>query len=68
MFYDKVGVGMKDDRYTTKRIVDSKGNLVMVRFTMKEYEDWVDKNGKPEVFHKTDREGFKSPLIKKEKK
>ena len=22
MFYDKVGVGMKDDRYTTKRIVE----------------------------------------------
>lgn len=53
-----------DDRYTTKRIVDSKGDLVMVRFTMKVYKEWVAENGQPEVFHKTDKEGFKSPLVK----
>ena len=55
---------MSDDRYTTKRIVDSKGDLVMVRFTMKVYKEWVAENGQPEVFHKTDKEGFKSPLVK----
>tara|TARA_R110001583_G_scaffold51516_3_gene160929 strand:- start:4043 stop:4222 length:180 start_codon:yes stop_codon:yes gene_type:complete len=59
---------MKDDRYTTKRIVDSKGNLVMVRFTMKVFEEHVEKHGKPQVFHKTDTVGFKSPLVKKDKK
>mgnify|MGYP003150808600 CR=1 FL=1 len=58
----------KDDRYITERIVDKKGKLLMTRVTMKEYKEWVDKNGEPQVFHKTDREGFKSPLINKEKK
>jgi len=57
---------MSDDRYTTERIVDSKGNLVMVRFTMKVYKEWVAENGKPQVFHKTDKEGFKSPLVKED--
>ena len=36
-----------------------------IRITMKEYKEWVDENGEPQVFHKTDTVGFKSPLIKK---
>jgi hypothetical protein len=28
-------------------------------------KEWVDENGEPQVFHKTDTVGFKSPLIKK---
>ena len=55
----------KDDRYITERIVNEKGDLLMVRVTMKEYKEWVDENGEPQVFHKTDTVGFKSPLIKK---
>ena len=57
---------INDDRYTTKRIVDSKGDLVMVRFTMKVYKEWVDENGEATVYHKTDKEGFKSPLVKED--
>jgi hypothetical protein len=68
MFYNKVGDGMTDDRYITERVVDKKGKLLMARVTMKVYKEWVDKNGKPQVFHKTDTVGFKSPLIKKGKK
>jgi hypothetical protein len=68
MFYDKVDDGMTDDRYITERIVNKKGELLMVRVTMKEYKEWVDENGEPQVFHKTDTVGFKSPLIKKGKK
>ena len=56
---------MTDDRYITERIVNKKGELLMVRVTMKEYKEWVDENGEPQVFHKTDTVGFKSPLIKK---
>lgn len=59
---------MTDDRYITERIVNKKGELLMVRVTMKEYKEWVDENGEPQVFHKTDTVGFKSPLIKKGKK
>ena len=59
---------MTDDRYITERIVNKKGELLMVRVSMKEYKEWVDENGKPQVFHKTDTVGFKSPLAKKEKK
>tara|TARA_R110000824_G_scaffold206523_3_gene391666 strand:+ start:9332 stop:9511 length:180 start_codon:yes stop_codon:yes gene_type:complete len=59
---------MKDDRYVTERIVDKNGKLLMVRVTMKEYKEWVDENGEPQVFHKTDTAGFESPLIKKGKK
>jgi hypothetical protein len=56
---------MNDDRYVTERVVDKKGKLLMVRVTMKEYKEWVEENGEPQVFHKTDTVGFKSPLIKK---
>ena len=57
---------MNDDRYITERIVDKNGKLLMARVTMKEYKEWVDENGEPQVFHKTDTAGFKSPLAKKE--
>ena len=57
---------MIDDRYITERIEDKNGKLLMIRVTMKEYKEWVDKNGKPQVFHKTDKKGFISPLAKKE--
>ena len=57
---------MSDDRYITERIEDKNGKLLMVRITMKKYKKWVDENGEPQVFHKTDTEGFKSPLVKKE--
>ena len=56
----------EDERYITKSISDSKGNLISVRFTMKVYDEYIEKHGKSEVFHKTDKEGFKSPL-KREK-
>ena len=68
MFCDKVGVGMKDDRYITERVVDKNGKLLMVRVTMKEYKEHVEEHGEPQVFHKTDTVGFKSPLVKKEMK
>ena len=55
-----------DERYITKSISDSKGNLISVRFTMKVYDEHVEEHGKSQVFHKTDKEGFKSPL-KREK-
>ena len=54
---------MKDDRYVTERVVDKNGKLLMVRVTMKEYKEWVAENGEPQVFHKSDKKGFKSPLI-----
>ena len=57
---------MSDDRYITERIEDKNGKLLMVRITMKKYKKWVDENGEPQVFHKTDTVGFVSPLVKKE--
>ena len=51
----------EDERYITK------GRLISVRFTMKVYDEYVKEHGKSEVYHKTDRAGFKSPLIKEEK-
>jgi hypothetical protein len=57
----------EDERYITKSISDSKGRLISVRFTMKVYDEYVKEHGKSEVYHKTDRAGFKSPLIKEEK-
>ena len=53
---------MKDDRYITEEYDGG------IRITMKVYKEWVSENGKAEVYHKTDRVGFKSPLIKKGKK
>ena len=53
---------MIDDRYITEEYDGG------IRITMKEYKEWVDENGEPQVFHKTDTVGFKSPLIKKGKK
>ena len=57
---------MNDDRYITERITDKDGRLLMVRISMKVYKEWVDENGEPQVFHKTDTEGFKSPLVKED--
>ena len=51
---------MSDDRYITE-IYDGG-----IRITMKIYKEWVAENGKPQVFHKTDAEGFKSPLVKED--
>ena len=56
----------EDERYITKSISDSKGNLLSVRFTMKVYDEHVEEHGKSEVYHKTDKEGFKSPLKEKQ--
>ena len=60
-------VNDEDERYITKSILDSKGRLISVRFTMKVYDEYVEEHGKSEVYHKTDKAGFKSPLIKEEK-
>ena len=49
-----------DDRYITEEYNDG------IRITMNKYKEWVDENGEPQVFHKTDKKGFISPLIKKE--
>ena len=57
---------MKDDRYTTERITDKNGKLLMVRVTMKAYKEWIEENGEAQVFHKTDTAGFKSPLVKED--
>ena len=51
---------MNDDRYI---IEEYDGG---VRITMKIYKEWVAENGKPQVFHKTDTVGFKSPLVKED--
>ena len=51
---------MNDDRYI---IEEYDGG---VRITMKVYKEWVAENGKPQVFHKTDTVGFKSPLVKED--
>ena len=51
---------MKDERY----IVTKHKNGISI--TMKVYADWVKENGKPQVFHKTDTVGFKSPLVKED--
>ena len=50
---------MKDDRYITEK------HDGVISITMKVYKEWVTENGEPQVFHKTDTVGFKSPLIKK---
>ena len=46
----------EDDRYITEEYDGG------IRFSMKVYKEWVAENGKAEVYHKTDRVGFKSPL------
>ena len=51
---------MKDERY----IVTKHKNGISI--TMKVYADWVKENGEPQVFHKTDTVGFKSPLVKED--
>ena len=53
------GNNMIDDRY----IVTEHENGISI--TMKVYAEWVAENGKPQVFHKTDTVGFKSPLAEK---
>ena len=49
---------MSDDRYITEEYDGG------IRITMKAYKEWVAENGKPDIYHKTDRAGFKSPLVK----
>ena len=51
---------MNDDRYITEEYDGG------IRITMKVYKEWVAENGKAEVYHKTDRVGFKSPLVKED--
>ena len=51
---------MNDDRYITEEYDGG------IRFSMKVYKEWVAENGKAEVYHKTDRVGFKSPLVKED--
>jgi len=51
---------MSDDRYITEEYEGG------VRITMKVYKEWVAENGQPQVFHKTDTVGFKSPLVKED--
>ncbi len=50
---------MIDDRYIVEEYDGG------IRVTMKIYKEWVAENGKPQVFHKTDTVGFKSPLKEK---
>ena len=38
---------MKDDRYITEEYSGG------VRITMKVYKEWIEENGEPQVFHKT---------------
>ena len=63
-FYDSMDVDgdekMIDDRYIVEEYDGG------IRITMKIYKEWVAENGEPQVFHKTDKEGFVSPLVKKE--
>ena len=42
---------MSDDRYTTERITDKNGKLLMVRVTMKAYKEWIEENGEPQVYN-----------------
>ena len=51
---------MNDDRYITEEYDGG------VRITMKVYKEWVAENGQPQAFHKTDTEGFVSPLVKED--
>ena len=51
---------MNDDRYITEEYDNG------IKVTMKVYKEWVDENGEATVYHKTDREGFKSPLVKED--
>ena len=51
---------MIDDRYIVEEYDGG------IRVTMKIYKEWVAENGKPQVFHKTDSVGFKSPLVKED--
>ena len=50
---------MLDDRYIVEEYDGG------IRIIMKAYKEWVAENGKPQVFHKTDTKGFKSPLAEK---
>ena len=51
---------MSDERYI---IEEYDGG---VRIIMKRYKEWVAEHGKPQVFHKTDKAGFKSPLVRED--
>lgn len=51
-----------DDRYITEEYDGG------IRISMKVYKEWVAENGEPQVFHKTDTVGFKSPLVKEDYK
>ena len=51
---------MNDDRYITEEYDGG------IRITMKIYKEWVAENGEATVYHKTDTEGFKSPLVKED--
>ena len=51
---------MNDDRYITEEYDNG------IKVTMKVYKEWVDENGEATVYHKTDREGFKGPLVKED--
>ena len=51
---------MNDDRYITEEYDGG------IRITMKVYKEWVAENGEATVYHKTDTEGFKSPLVKED--
>jgi hypothetical protein len=49
-----------DDRYIREEYDGG------IRIIMKVYKEWITENGKPQVFHKTDAVGFKSPLVKED--
>ena len=49
-----------DNRYITEEYDNG------IKITMKVYKEWVDENGEATVYHKTDIEGFKSPLVKEQ--
>ena len=51
---------MIDDRYIVEEYDGG------IRVTMKIYKEWVAENGEATVYHKTDTEGFKSPLVKED--
>ena len=56
----QLSIYMIDDRYIVEEYDGG------IRITMKVYKEWVAENGKPQVFHKTDTVGFKSPLVKED--
>ena len=51
---------MIDHRYITEKHDNG------VRHTMIIYKEYVEEHGEPQVFHKTDKVGFKSPLVKED--